>query len=252
LNAGHRRGAMAGRCVVRGKTIETEELPAFCAVALAGLGNLPDTILTRSVVVKMRRRAPTERVEPYRRRLHEPEGNEIRGRLADWAASVADTADGMWPEMPPGVEDRAADVWESLLAVADLAGADWPERARVAAVTLVTDAKRASPSLGIRLLSDLRETFGDRDALATETILTALHTIEEAPWGDLRGKPLDSRRLANYLRPYGVSSKVVRIGVSTARGYSREDLWDAWVRYLGEPHKEDVTSVTSATPPLEA
>ena len=38
LNAGHRRGAMAGRCVVRGKVIETEELPAFCAVALAGLG----------------------------------------------------------------------------------------------------------------------------------------------------------------------------------------------------------------------
>ena len=50
LNAGHRRGAMAGRCVVRGKTIETEELPAYCAVALDGLGNLPDTILTRSVV----------------------------------------------------------------------------------------------------------------------------------------------------------------------------------------------------------
>ncbi len=58
LNAGHRRGAMAGRCVVRGKVVETEELPAYCAVALAGLGDLPDTILTRSVIVKMRRRAP--------------------------------------------------------------------------------------------------------------------------------------------------------------------------------------------------
>ena len=59
INAGHRRGAEAGRCVVKGKVIETEELPAFCAVAMAGLGNLPDTILSRSVILKMRRRAPS-------------------------------------------------------------------------------------------------------------------------------------------------------------------------------------------------
>ena len=68
LNAGHRKGAIAGRCVIRGKIVETEELPAYCAVALAGLDDLPDTIMTRSVVVRMRRRAPTERVEPWRRR----------------------------------------------------------------------------------------------------------------------------------------------------------------------------------------
>ena len=58
LNAGHRKGAVAGRCVIRGKSIETEEIPAYCAVALAGLGNLPDTILSRAVIVRMRRRAP--------------------------------------------------------------------------------------------------------------------------------------------------------------------------------------------------
>src|SRR5687767_7857305 len=80
LNAGHRRGAMAGRCVVRGKLVMTEELPAYCAVALAGLHTLPDTILTRCVVVPMRRRAPTERVEPYRRRVHAPEGNRSEER----------------------------------------------------------------------------------------------------------------------------------------------------------------------------
>ena len=41
LNAGHRKGAVAGRCVVRGKNIETEEIPAYAAVAMAGLGWLP-------------------------------------------------------------------------------------------------------------------------------------------------------------------------------------------------------------------
>ena len=48
LNAGHRKGAVAGRCVVRGKVVETEEISAYSAVALAGLGWLPDTILSRS------------------------------------------------------------------------------------------------------------------------------------------------------------------------------------------------------------
>ena len=56
--------------MIQGKTVTTEELPAYCAVAMAGLGWLPDTILTRSVIVRMRRRAPGETVEPFRRRIY--------------------------------------------------------------------------------------------------------------------------------------------------------------------------------------
>jgi len=82
LNAGHRRGATAGRCVVKGKIVETEELPAYCAVALAGLNDLPDTIMTRSVVIRMRRRSRDERVEPWRHRLNEPQAAPIAQRLA--------------------------------------------------------------------------------------------------------------------------------------------------------------------------
>lgn len=244
LNAGHRRGAVAGRCVIRGKEILTEELPAFCAVALAGLGNLPDTILTRSVVIKMRRRAPSERVEPYRRRIHAAEGHRLRDQLAKWAEQILPDVDGAWPEMPMGVEDRAADVWECLLAIADAAGGEWPERARVSAVTLVTDAKAATPSLGVRLLSDLRDLFGDQDAMSTEHIILGLVELDEGPWADLRGKPIDPRKLANLLRPYGVRSKVIRIGATTHKGYSKEALYDAWARYLAE---ERVTTVTSGT-----
>jgi hypothetical protein len=149
--------------------------------------------------------------------------------------------------MPAGIEDRNADVWEALLAVADAAGGDWPNKARVAAVTLVTHAKAASPSLGIRLLADLRTVFGGRETVSTEEILTALHKIEEAPWADIKGKPLDPRRLALYLRPYDVQSKVVRTGDRVHKGYAREDLHDPWVRYLGEAATSEVTKVTPET-----
>jgi len=244
LNAGHRRGAMAGRCVVRGKTVETEELPAYCAVAIARLGNLPDTILTRSVVIRMRRRAPSEQIEPYRRRVHAGEGHVLRDRLASMVRGMA-LAEAR-PVMPSGVEDRAADVWEALLAIADAAGGRWPVVAREAAVALVAAAAENTPSLGIRLLSDLRRLFDGADAMSTAAILAGLCALDEAPWGDLRGKAIDARRLANLLRPYDVRSKNVRIRESIQKGYARVDLVDAWERYL-PPAAGSATSATGAT-----
>lgn len=248
LNAGHRRGAVAGRCVVRGEIVETEEIPAYCAVAVAGLGDLPDTILTRSVIIKMRRRAGVERIEAFRRRVEEPTGHALRDRIAAWAVTVAGELADAWPKMPEGVTDRDADVWESLLAVADAAGGGWPERARVAAVALVADSKESTPSLGIRLLSDLRTVFGNRSAMATDAILKALHGLDEAPWAEVaKGEPLNARGLSQRLKPYGVSSKTIRIEKETPKGYRREDLADAWSRYLPSPPHESATSATSAT-----
>jgi hypothetical protein len=251
LNAGHRRGAVAGRCVVVGKTVKTEELPAYCAVALAGLGNLPDTILTRSVIVKMRRRAPTETIEPFRRRLYVKEGHELRERIARWTDSIRPAIEGVYPQMPQGVDDRAADLWEALLTIADAAGGDWPTVARVSAVTLVTDARTASPSLGIRLLADLRTVFAGEDAMFTADILSKLTALDESPWGDLRGKPLDARGLSRLLVQYEVRRTTVRIGHLVGKGYKRDDLHDAWQRYIGVAAKESVTSVTPVTPPAE-
>jgi hypothetical protein len=248
LNAGHRRGAVAGRCVVKGKAVETEEIPAYCAVALAGLGGLPDTLLSRSVVVRMRKRARAERIEQFRRREHGTAGHEVRDRLAVWADAVREKVTGAWPDMPAGVEDRDADVWEALLSVADAAGGHWPGTARVAAVALVAESKQSTPSLGVLLLHDLREVFGDADALPTVTLLERLHALDESPWADLKGKPLNAVGLASRLRDYEIHSRDVRAGGSVLKGYTREDLYDAWQRYLSLSPMESATSATRATP----
>ncbi len=243
LNAGHRLGATAGRCVYRGNNVETEELPAYCAVALAGLGNLPDTILTRSIVIRMRRRAPSERVEPYRRRIHAAEGNRLRDELAAWATQIATNLNTL-PVMPIGIEDRNADVCEPLLAIADAAGIYWAKQARVA---LVADAGDSTPSLGIRLLSDMRIVFGTDISVPTDEILRKLCSMVEAPWGDIHGKPIDPRRLASLLHPYGIRPQNIRIGDKTLKGYKKEDLNDPWNRYLGQSPPASATSATSAT-----
>jgi Protein of unknown function (DUF3631) len=224
LNACHRRGAMVGRCLIHGKTVTTEESPAFCAVALAGLGWLPDTLMSRSVIIRMRRRAPNETVEPYRRRDHGPAGEMLHNQLASWAAARVAALAKARPAMPPGIEDRAADCWEPLLAIADAAGGHWPEMARLAAVTLVAAAKEANPSLGIRLLEDLRQVFGEDKELPTERLLAKLHDLPESLWKDLKGRPLDDRGLAARLRKYEIKPKV--LAGFNLRGYRREDLAD--------------------------
>ncbi len=248
LNAGHRKGATIPRCV--GPRHDVVKFPVYAAVALAGLGDLPDTLMSRSVIIRMRRRAPGERIEPFRRRLHETDGGDLNGRLMEWAASVRDGVADAWPEMPAGIEDRPADVWEPLLAIADAAGGHWPDTARSACVELCKVAESREASLGVRLLTDLRKVFGTDERLATETIVNRLCDLDEAPWGDLRGKPLDSRGLARRLAAYDVKSHQFRDEGGKVRGYSiagngdgEGGLFDPWQRYLSPTPEEAVQPV---------
>src|SRR5699024_5556182 len=83
LNAGHRNRATIPRCT--GPSHDVHRFPVYAAVALAGLGDLPDTLMSRSVVIRMRRRRPTEVVRPFRWRVDAPEGRRLCGELAEWA-----------------------------------------------------------------------------------------------------------------------------------------------------------------------
>ncbi|MBT2382103.1 DUF3631 domain-containing protein [Streptomyces sp. ISL-11] len=256
LNSGYRRGAKSLRCVGDGSNQTAAWFSSFCAVAMAGLGSLPDTILTRSIIIRMRKRAPNETVEPYRRRIHEREGNALRDRLAEWADTVRDDVADAWPVMPEGVSDRPADVWEPLLAVADAAGGHWPTRARAACLELVHTAQDdAAASLGVRLLTDLRDAvFRGADRMPTATILERLMSLDDAPWGDLDDKPISSRTLAKLLGQYvtaankPIKPRGVRVGSDTPKGYYAEDLADAWKRYCPPPPGKFATAATCATP----
>ena len=75
--------------------------------------------------------------------------------------------------------------------MADLAGGSWPERARVSAVSLVSLSMTREASLGVRLLADLRTVFSGMKEMFTTSILQELLALEDAPWGDLKGRPLD-------------------------------------------------------------
>lgn len=232
INAGHSRGWPYLRWNPSGGEHgkgELEECPTFAMAVLGGIGDLPDTIEDRAVIVAMRRRAPGERVDPFRRRSIPPL-HDLRDRLNEWVADRLDDFAEAYPAMP--VEDRAADTWEPLVAVADAAGGDWPDRARKACQAH-TDAATGldDGTAGERLLADLYDLWGDAPHYPTAYLRERLLKLEEAPWGDWYGRELTSRDLAKLLKPYGIKAKVIRTATGTPRGYTRSDLADAWARY---------------------
>lgn len=234
LNAGYKRGATVDRCVGDGKKMAVVEFPVFAPAALAGIvGHMPATITTRAVTIHMRRRAPGEVVDEFLEEDAAEQAVPLRESLAAWLGSVADESlKGARPTMPTGVRDRRAEIWRALLAIADAAGGDWPERARSACRHFVLATDPGELSLGVRLLADLREVFGDRDRRPSAELCQLLAALDEAPWSDMYGKPIDQRRLARMLGKYGVAPKVVKIDGTPVRGYARDDLVDVWRRYL--------------------
>jgi len=227
LNAGHRRGATAGRGNWGNDGLAGQDYPAYCAVALAGLGKLPETIADRAVIIRMKKRKRTERVEPWRPRVNAKEANALGAALGSWMMDASLS----WPDNMP-VEDRAADVWEPLIMVADAAGGHWPATARNAALVLTSDKPQAS--LGVRLLRDLQIVFGPNDKMRSEDIITALTELSESPWQRFHadGSPLDFRDLARFLREYDIRPRDVWIDGSSSKGYHADDLRDAWERYV--------------------
>jgi hypothetical protein len=242
LNAGYERGAAVQRCVGDGSRQRVDSFPVFTPVAMAGLGKLPETVEQRSIVVRMKRRAPGETVAKLRRRQVGPEADALRIRLEAWAAANVSALAGAEPLVPDELDDRAGDVWEPLLAIADAAGGDWPKRARDAAIALYGARRADEQTIGVRLLRDVWEAFGDDAGLASGDLAARLGAIEGAPWGEWSGqhrdKPISAHGLAKQLGKYDIKPRQHRLGIDSFRGYLRSDFEDAFNRYVLRPPDE--------------
>ncbi|NVI93180.1 DUF3631 domain-containing protein [Actinomadura sp. BRA 177] len=247
LNAGHQRNRPAKRYDANANRVES--IPTFAMAALAGIGAMPDTIEDRAVVIRMRRRGPGETVAPFRHRRDRPPLRQLAADLAAWLRADLATLEAAEPPMP--VEDRAADTWEPLVAVADYAGAHWPDRARAAVLALTADADdNDQMSTRLRLLTDCRTAFGTDNALPTAVLLDRLKADPEAPWGDYGPSGLTAMKLGVLLREYEIRSSTIRFPTGQAKGYQRVDFLDAWGRYCPAGDTLDRPAVQATVLPL--
>jgi putative DNA primase/helicase len=237
INAGHTR---ANAFVLRlvGDNHEPRRFSVWGAKALAGITlekHLPDSTMSRAVVINLRRKLPHEVVERLR---HAEPGlfDDLASRLARFADDHAPQVRRARPALPEALNDRAHDNWEPLLAIAECAGPEWVRRATAAALKL-SGAGDEAVSTGNELLADLQEVFESKqvEKIKTTDLLEALVADEEKPWATHnRGKPLTPHQLAKMLAAYGITSKTVRFGAHTPKGYDLSQFADAFARYLPE------------------
>jgi Protein of unknown function (DUF3631) len=235
LNSGHDPDGAVMRVV---KDLP-QQFSTFSPAAIACIGRLPATIGDRSIEIAMRRRKPSEDIARLRRNKIMEQCSELRAKCARWAADHKQLlADAQQDDPPEWLDDRAADNWGPLFAIADQAGSEWPERARTAARMLSAHAdEEEAGSVKVTLLADIREAFVEHgDRIPSATLLSKLTMMAERPWREYsRGRPINERALSDMLRPFGIRPTQFKILGVKHRGYERHDFEDAFERYLTKP-----------------
>jgi hypothetical protein len=261
LNAGFQRGKPAKRCIfIEGKRT-LEVLECFAPVCLCGIDvYVPDTIMDRSIVIRMKKRSVNEKIENFRPKNVVDETKKLRERLQEWAHSVKDKVDLNQSTFSAQIVDRLADKWEPLIQCADLydecngvtaeqafkGGGLWGDKARGAALASITQSEEEYQlPIGTMLLKDIKEIFdstaADKEVMKTEDILFSLRGKSDGLWDFFTNskahnpKPITTRELSDILRKYGIAPRTIRFNDKPAKGYSKQSFVDPWFRYVPMP-----------------
>jgi putative DNA primase/helicase len=181
----------------------------------------------------------------------------LAAKLARFGEDHGATIGRARPSLPDALNDRAQDNWEPLLAIADLAGGDWPSEARTAALAISGDGED-DLSTNEELLSDIRDIFvaAGVERISMADLLERLCADDTAPsatWS--RGRPISVRQLGKKLSEFGVIARSLRVSGTTQKGFERAQFEDAWRRYLGGGHetgKRGETMLPPTDPPAGA
>ena len=216
----------------------------WCPKLISQIGRLPDTLADRCIVIRMQRKTRNEECE----RLRNLDAEHLKQKCARFVLDHQQQIATAKPEFPSGLSDRASDIWEPLLALADLAGGDWPQKARQAAVALSAAARETSPIASLLLDLFVIFTLQQADRLFTRTLVAGLNARTDRPWMEMvKGKVVTDRWLAQQLRPYGIQPRTFRIGDSLAKGYLQEDCMETFRRYIPKSDLEVLKAEWSAS-----
>jgi hypothetical protein len=234
----------SAECKVQNGASKAIKFSCWCPKAMATIGRLPDTLADRCIVIRMQRKMMEEGCA----RLRDLDAGPLRRKFARFVLDHGNAISTARPAMPASLNDRAADIWEPLVVLADLAGGDWPALARQAATSL--SAAMQDSNIPGSLLLDLFVLFAltEWKRIFTRTVVEGLNTrFSGRPWQALtKGKPVNDIWLAKQLRPYGIRSKTIWIEDAHAKGYEPDEFKDVFKRYIPrsdfEELREEVTS----------
>ncbi|HXB60323.1 MAG TPA: DUF3631 domain-containing protein [Candidatus Acidoferrales bacterium] len=197
------------------------------------IGQVPDTIADRSIVVKMARKLTTETCAP----LAQLDTADIKARCARFGLDMAQYIGEAGKIRGEGLNDRAADTFDPLFVIARLAGEGWEQKLQEAALALSTtaDAENSGAGLIMDILGVFCETNSEK--LFSRDIVAFLRGGSGESAG-VKYSSINEYQISKILRHYRVRSSHIRIGREVSRGYHADDFRDAVTRYVSEADRE--------------
>jgi len=232
-NSGYRNSGSYGITEGEGKNRKPVKFKTFAPMALAGKGEvMPESVVTRGIIIRMQRRAGYETVEDFLRPLVTLEALEIVECLESWSDLHAEEVLDLEPSLP--VLDREREVWLPLFIVAELGGAEWQEKALHALADYESLKENDSVSRERELLTDVHKVFEKLgvDTLRSSVLTSELCNLPETDWNTfVYGRPISEKSLAKKMKPYEITPRQIRFGDSTFKGYYKSEVEKAYRRY---------------------
>jgi hypothetical protein len=232
-----RKTASVLRCV--GNDFDPKEFSTWCPKVVCRIGDIRNSSLNdRAIIIRLTRATSDEvdRLQSLNKQTLESATATLRAQAAEWAAVYG-------PALPedeqrrgelPMKDSRYQDLWAPLLAIADMIGGDIGREARAAALALYDERETATDEQSIRLLLDIRDVFeksGSVAFLPSGSLVASLREEQYGLWSTIGERGLNDESLAYRLRSFGIKPKQQREGNVRKRGYFREAIEKAIVRY---------------------
>lgn len=235
MNAGHtRRTARVTRLEeVKGKYIP-RNFNVFGGKCMAGIGRQMDTMMDRSIVIKMEKRLFDEPITKLPLTFFEDQ-YELRQQIARFAEDNHYATNSITTDIPNLGNDRSQDNWQPLFTVAELIGGSWPAKCLAAYKRIESisaeDAKEQD-SVVIRILRELAPKIEKRRGawLPAEELRSMLISDEEGEFFDwYQGNPITPKSIKKYLVK---EAEVTHERQSSGSVYSLTDIRELVKRYV--------------------
>jgi hypothetical protein len=226
LDAGFRNGSKVAKMIPCGDKWQKKEFPVYAPYVLAGIGkgSLADTALDRSFVIEMQRKSPSIKKKRYNFHRCEQECQPLRDEMYRWAlenaARLAATYESQKLEVEVNdleLNDRAADIWKPLLAVARVLGnAEVWQALTSLGVVMGRDEETAECDSVRTIARSLRKLVNGNGAAVGMTSDFVKHLRAD-------GVDVSEHDLHSMLTQWGFSQESVRLEQGPRRAWELQD-----------------------------
>ncbi|CAL7960510.1 hypothetical protein GAMM_160094 [Gammaproteobacteria bacterium] len=235
INSGHTRDtAFVLRTEGDNNNRQPKQFSTWAPMVIAMIKTPPDTILDRSVVLKLKRKLSSERITKWVYNNFDKLA-PLRQKIKRWVDDNFEAIKSCTPKIPSCDNDRATDNWLPLFAIAFVLGSEWTAKVEIAFKDLNTADNTNDESISTTLLMDIKEIFekNNLDKIHSSDLVEKLIRLEERSWNEYRhGKPITQNILAKLLNSFEIKPKQIRVNDQSKKGYNLSDFDDVFSRYI--------------------